>query len=75
MTDDAIKLELAGLRKDLQQQEKLIKKLLSTEDYKTGQKSLRHAKAASFLDVAERLGRVESKLWWIQGILCSTGEL
>lgn len=73
MTEDEIKLELSGLRKDLEQQKKLTKKLLSTEDYRAGQKSLRHAEAISFLDVVTRLERVENKLWWIAGILGSTG--
>ncbi len=67
MTADAIKLELERIRGDIKNLETVVMMSISE------QKSLNRKYESNVEQMTERLGRVESKLWWIQGILGSTG--
>ncbi len=67
MTADAIKLELERIRGDIKNLETVVRMSINE------QKSLNRKHESHVEQMTERLGRVESKLWWIQGILGSTG--
>lgn len=66
MTED-IKLELERMRGDIKNLETVIRMSLGE------QKSLNFKYEKNVENMAVRMGRVESKLWWIQGLLGSTG--
>lgn len=67
METDEIKLELERIRGDIKNLETVIRN--SILEQKT--LNLKHEKSTEQMNA--RMGRVESKLWWIQGILGSTG--
>ncbi len=67
MTTDAIKLELERIRSDIKNLETVVRMSIN------GQKSLNFKHEKNVEQINVRMGQVESKLWWIQGILGSTG--
>ncbi len=67
MTTDELKLELERIRGDIKNLETVIR--MSLHEQKTLNR--KHENTVEQLNV--RMGGVESKLWWIQGIMGSTG--
>ena len=67
MKDDEFKLELERIRGDIKNLETVVRMSISE------QKNHNCKHGSHVEQITECLGRVESKLWWIQGILASTG--
>ena len=67
MTNDEVKLELERVRGDIKNLETIVQ--MSVKE----QKVLNRRHESSLEQMNARMGRLESKLWWIQGILGSTG--
>ncbi|MBI5789305.1 MAG: hypothetical protein HZA78_10665 [Candidatus Schekmanbacteria bacterium] len=67
MTNDEIKLELEQVRGDIKNLETVIRMSISE------QKGLNQRHEENIGQIGSRIGRVENKLWWIQGLLGSTG--
>ena len=67
MVADEIKLELERIRGEIKNLETVVRMSL-------GEQKSRNLKYEDYVEqISGRMGRVENKLWWIQGILGSTG--